>query len=73
MKNILIENIDIELSRKNIKNINLSIHPPDGRVRLSVPKKMGEEAIRNFIVSKLAWIKKHKSRFHLEEKSPEKE
>ena len=34
---------------------------------------MGEEAIRNFIVSKLAWIKKHKSKFHLEEKSPEKE
>ena len=29
--------IEFELTRKRVKNINLRIHPPDGRVTVSAP------------------------------------
>lgn len=63
MKNLVVENIDIEVIQKNIKNIYLSVHPPCGRVRLAAPKTINDESIRRFAVSKIAWIKKQKSKF----------
>ncbi len=48
MDKITIGNIDIEVIIKKIKNIHLSVHPPDGRVRLAAPEKMDTEAIRLF-------------------------
>lgn len=69
--NVTIENIDIELIRKNIKNIHLSVHPPDGRVRLSVPKRMDDDAVRTFVISKLSWINKHKKKYSLQERQAE--
>ncbi|MDA0883051.1 MAG: M48 family peptidase, partial [Bacteroidetes bacterium] len=32
--------IEFELTRKRVKNINLRIHPPDGRVTVSAPLRM---------------------------------
>lgn len=55
--------IDVEVNRRNIKNIHLSVLPPNGRVRLSVPIKTSEQTIRLAIVNKLAWIKKQQSDF----------
>lgn len=73
MNSIVINNIDIEIVKKKIKNIHLSVHPPNGRVRLAVPEKMDEEAIRIFAISKLSWIKKQKTKFHLQERQPARE
>jgi predicted metal-dependent hydrolase len=55
--------IEVEVNRRSIKNIHLSVLPPNGRVRLSVPSKTSEQAIRLAIVNKLAWIKKQQSDF----------
>lgn len=63
MDKITIGNIDIDLIRKNIKNIHLSVYPPDGRVRLAVPERMNDEAVRLFATSKLAWITKQRKKF----------
>lgn len=60
---IEIGGIKVQLSRKAIKNIHLSVLPPDGRVRLSVPYKTGEQAIRLAVINKLAWIKKQQADF----------
>ena len=49
--------IDVEVVRKDIKNVHLSVHPPTGRVRIAAPTRMESEAIRLFAISKLAWIK----------------
>ncbi|WP_366922784.1 M48 family metallopeptidase [Metallumcola ferriviriculae] len=68
MNSIMISNIAIEVIRKKIKNINLSVHPPDGRVRLAVPEKMDEEAIKLFAISKLSWIKKQRGKFDLQDR-----
>lgn len=63
MNNLLIGNINIEVISKNIKNIHLSVHPPNGRVRLAVPKSMNDESVRLFAISKLSWIKKQMKKF----------
>lgn len=63
MDKIVINDIEIELIRKNIKNMRLSVHPPEGKVRLIVSNKLDEEVIRPFVVSKLSWIRKHQSKF----------
>ena len=62
MNTIIVEDIEVEVVKKNIKNMNLSVHQPDGRVRLSVPRRVSEENTRLFIISKLEWIKKHRER-----------
>jgi predicted metal-dependent hydrolase len=42
--------------RKDIRHIRLSVHPPDGAVRISAPLRMDSLVIRAFAASKLDWI-----------------
>lgn len=56
----------VDVIRKDIKNIHLSVHPPTGRVRISAPTRMELETIRIFATSKLEWIK-HQQRKLLEQ------
>ena len=55
---ITVEGIELELSRKRIKNINLSVHP-DGRVSVSAPCNVSLERIEAFVASKADWIRTH--------------
>lgn len=52
----------IELLRKKIKNINLSIRT-DGSIRLSVPFKLPEKEIYGFLEDRSEWIEKNKIKF----------
>lgn len=70
MKSIQVNEIDIEIVKKKIKNIHLSVHPPNGRVRLAVPYIMDDESIRDFALSKLSWIEKQRSKFNIIEEVP---
>ena len=42
---IVVSNISVEVIKKNIKNMHLSVLPPDGRVRVSAPVRLTDEAI----------------------------
>lgn len=57
MKNTLqLGKIEIEVSFKNIKNVHLSVHPPEGRVVIVAPQGTRPEAVRAYAASKLNWI-----------------
>jgi predicted metal-dependent hydrolase len=43
-------------TRKDIKHVHLSVHPPNGRVTLVAPKGTRPEVARAYAVSKLGWI-----------------
>lgn len=58
MEKITVSDLEIEVIKKDIKNIHLSVHPPNGRVRLAAPSPTDEDTIRLFVISKLNWIKK---------------
>ena len=47
----------IDVVKKDIKNVHLSVYPPEGKVRISAPLRMSNENIRLFAISKLQWIR----------------
>ena len=53
---LLVQDITVELTRKNIKNLNLRITQPEGQVRVSAPKKTSIDVIYAFVVSRYNWI-----------------
>jgi predicted metal-dependent hydrolase len=58
MKDIIqLGDLYIEVTRKDIKNVHLSVHPPDGRVSLSAPMNTRLEVARAYAISKLSWIR----------------
>lgn len=62
-----IGSIDIEIHRKDVKNLNITVHPPLGDVRVSAPLSMSETAVRMAIIGRLAWIKKQQADFNEQE------
>ncbi|MBL0323178.1 MAG: M48 family metallopeptidase [Ignavibacteria bacterium] len=49
--------MSVLVTRKNVKNVHLSVHPPDGRVTLVTPDATRLEAARAYVISKLSWIR----------------
>ncbi|NUQ24838.1 MAG: M48 family metallopeptidase [Saprospiraceae bacterium] len=62
MHSITIGEIAVEVIRKNIKNVHLSVHPPAGRVRIAAPMRMDMDTIRVFAIAKLNWIRKQQQK-----------
>lgn len=60
---------EVELIRKNIKNMHLYVMRPDGKIRVSAPLQVSEDKIRSFILSRLDWIKKHREEILAEPKA----
>jgi predicted metal-dependent hydrolase len=54
---IQLGDVAIAVTRKDIKNVHLSVHPPNGRVTLSAPKATRMEVARAYAISKLGWIR----------------
>ncbi|MDC3198294.1 M48 family metallopeptidase [bacterium] len=59
---MVIAGIEIELTRKRVKNVNLRIHTPDGRVTVSAPRRTSEAFIAEFVAAKAPWIRKQQAR-----------
>jgi predicted metal-dependent hydrolase len=58
----LLDGVQIELVRKRIKNVYVRVLPPLGLARISAPLGMSDAAVREFALSKLAWIRAHQER-----------
>jgi len=59
---IMSDGIAIEVVRKRIKHLRLTVSPPDGRVRISVPHHVDDEAVRATVGMRLGWIRRHQVR-----------
>jgi len=59
MTELIIDEWSIEVEKKKIKNLHLRIYGSNGRIKVSAPLKMDIESIKNFVLSKKEWIKKH--------------
>ena len=62
-KRLVVSGIPVEVVRKGIKNLHLGVYPPDGRVRVAVPKVISDEAVRLAVIDKLGWIKRKRAAF----------
>ena len=61
--NINISGIDVQINKKNIKNMHLSVKPPLGNVVVSAPLLMSQKSIENFVRLNFGWIKKQQEKF----------
>lgn len=59
----VVDGITVEVTRKRVKNINLTVHPPDGRVRLTVPHGTDLSTAEAVIRERGAWIQRQQHRF----------
>ncbi|MEI6706812.1 MAG: SprT family zinc-dependent metalloprotease [Methylococcales bacterium] len=60
---ITVGDLLINVVRKDIKNLHLGVYPPDGRLRVAVPLKTNDDAVRLMVISKMVWIKKQLAKF----------
>ena len=63
MDTIVLGDLQVSVEFKDIKNIHLSVYPPDGRVHISAPTRMNLETIRVYVISKHRWIKTQQDKF----------
>jgi len=69
----MLGDISVNIVHKNIKNIHLSVNPPEGAVKVSAPTRYSVDDIRVFVISKLAWIKKQQAKFRGQERETPRE
>jgi predicted metal-dependent hydrolase len=73
MPNVQIGSLTLQLNRKAIKNLHISVLPPDGRIRVSAPEQMTDTAIRMAVISRIPWIKRQQRDFASQPRQSERE
>ena len=73
MHQITVSGLVIDVVRKDIKNMHLSVYPPEGRVRVATPLLVDDEAVRLAVISKLAWVKRQQASFEGQERQSPRE
>jgi predicted metal-dependent hydrolase len=73
LSRITVSGLPVEIVRKAIKNLHLGVYPPNGRVRVAAPVRVHNEAVRLAVISRLAWIKRQRRRFHSQERQSARE
>jgi predicted metal-dependent hydrolase len=54
--------VSVRITKKNIKNVHLAVHPPDGQVTLTAPRSTRLDVVRAYAISKLPWIREQKEK-----------
>ena len=58
-RTLLVDGIEVRLSRKRVKNLNLRISRDGSHVDVSAPSWVSEDEVRGFVRRKAAWIESH--------------
>lgn len=56
-ESIQLGDVSIAVTRKDVKHVHLSVHPPDGRVTLVAPRTTRMDAARAYAATRLGWIR----------------
>lgn len=59
---VFVDEFEVWILRKRIKNINLRVKPPDGRIEVSAPLRVDTSCVRAFVREKRDWIRKQQER-----------
>ena len=61
-KKVYIDELEVELTRKRIKRMNMRIKEPDGRIVISAPYLVPEREVAAFVRSRRDWIDRNVAR-----------
>jgi predicted metal-dependent hydrolase len=70
---IRVSSLEVQIVRKDIKNLHLGVYPPNGRVRVAAPLGVSDAAARLAVIGKLGWIKKQQAKFAAQPRQTERE
>lgn len=59
-ENIELGDVVVALTRKDVKHVHLTVHPPSGRVTLVAPHATRTEVARAYAITKLGWIREQR-------------
>lgn len=65
--------IHVDVIRKDIKNVHLSVYPPSGAVRIAAPEWMTMDAIRLFAINKVGWIRRQQAKLRAQARETPRE
>lgn len=68
-----IEGIPVQLIRKRIKHLRITIRPPDGDVCISAPLHMEQELIRLAILRRTEWIMHTRQTMQQQQRQPKRQ
>ena len=57
---IKLGDVVVALTRKGVKHVHLTVHPPTGRVTLVAPHATRTEVARAYAITKLGWIREQR-------------
>jgi predicted metal-dependent hydrolase len=72
-RQISVKGLSVQVVRKAIKNLHLGVYPPNGRVRVAVPLRVNDDAVRLALVGKLGWIKRQRVKFETQSRQSKRE
>ena len=70
---IKINDVEVRVVRKDIKNLHLGVYPPNGHVRVAVPQYVTDDNVRLAVISKLSWIRKQQANFEKQPRQSQRE
>lgn len=70
---IEVGDLRVEVVRKEIKNLHLAVYPPNGRVRIAIPHRIDDDAVRLAVITRLGWIRRQQAAFARQERQSRRE
>lgn len=67
---LVLGDVTIDVVRKDIRNLHLSVNPPAGAVRIAAPRHADAQMIRAFAIRKLGWIRAQQRKLRAQEREP---
>ncbi|AMR28190.1 hypothetical protein A0257_14575 [Hymenobacter psoromatis] len=71
MPHLLINDLAVEIVRKPVRQLRLSVRAPLGQLRVTVPLGTPEATIREVVLRKQVWIRRHQAAFQQRAPRPE--
>ncbi len=60
---LTIDSLSVTIEHKRIKNTYLRVLPPDGRVKITAPNRMKQDAIIELVRARRAWLDRQRARY----------
>ena len=70
---ITVSGFIVDVIRKEVKNLHLAVYPPSGRVKVTAPLRLSDDAVRMAVITRMGWIKRQQARFIEQERQSERE
>lgn len=66
-RTLLVDGDVVEITYKNVKNVNLRVRRSDGRITISTPRRVPDAVIVSFVRAKKDWIERQRTRVQVKD------